>query len=1152
MASQLQDDNMGLPSTASNDEINLYLENLFKLIEKGEGGYDASNRGTIKTKNKDGSIKNSIVGSTNLTTRNGKKLSEMTLGEIKAYQAISDPNNVNRIFTAGRFQMIPEVIKEAQENYGMSDDTIFNADAQNLLGRYLVTKKRPKLGKFFSGSDEVSEEDAMIELAKEFASFPVPRDMRIRNGTDSNGQPKYRTVKKGQSYYGGANKSHHSLDDVRNTLSSVRGAIPINKTAPETSSRPQARPMEINSAAIPQAAVDTGLKPKARPADLQDPRSSTGAEGYGSVGGPMFDVPPTMGPFREGNPTLYPVPAPPPVTVTPIPSTPTAPQRDPRFEGVPVPRGVPDSPRLSDTFVGVPPVTPVFAEPLAVEQAVMQASPMQQVPQPTPSFNEAFAAGRAAAGGDGGTFMYNDKLYNTNLAKYNQGTSQVMPRYYAEGTGFVDFFKNLFGSNPNPVPGDMRGSPQGVSGLSAEQLAAANAETNMDPSAFNPNIIPVPAMPPSPATDPRNLGGAEGYGQTGDDTSRRAAAQQRLISLRESLPPGSPEHIKVSNLITGSFTPSMTSLDELVDYNIPRSIQDSGRMVANNVPIAPSSPGPFVVPPVLTEQDMLRQDNLQYLNEQLDDLNKRIVFMPSGSDGRAILQTQIDRIKGEIIGYGGTPEFNVPEAKQTGVNTGLITAENDLREANTELRIAKTSDEIAAAAAKAAAARDAINNNQTIPDLNQSIITAEDIKSVAEGKATIAEIDNQINNTVDPSLINALNRKKERVQADINAAQTNLDNEEAGSGRAIEAETPPVVEQDPAMDNREKVLNDLELSNNSGLSTAKDGKVTNKDGAVVGELTAPQVNAAANAAGSDADTLLGKLGPIFKALFGLETQDMTRALGFYLMSRASGASHEGSMRWAGGTVLKQSEQRRVEEKASAEQKRREELAAEIRQEGYDREDERYKVTDALAAAKIAATLKGNQQKLKSDIAKAYGDFRNTAAEEAGDLFGSGEDRLVNIPSNETISRSAVSWGQQNGYDLSDAETANDFAILYGQALQAMKQEAASNPNKKIGTLEGFLNQEQLKAWTAGTSNLWVLNPDEEDENKFEYVGSKYIQELQLPLKEFAQKENSTGNAIMAKLALEWAEMPAEQKRKYGTAKGRNGFYLFVKQKLGNT
>ncbi len=137
----------------------------------------------------------------------------------------------------------------------------------------------------------------------------------------------------------------------------------------------------------------------------------------------------------------------------------------------------------------------------------------------------------------------------------------------------------------------------------------------------------------------------------------------------------------------------------------------------------------------------------------------------------------------------------------------------------------------------------------------------------------------------------------------------------------------PTTPADPAMDNREKVPNDMDSvpainnakeivpgsTSGTGLSLNKDGQIVGPNGNIIempGEVEAKSF-------GTTMAELGSKLGPIFKALFGLETQDMTRALGFYLMSRASGASHEGSMRWAGGTVLKQAEARGIRNSARA-------------------------------------------------------------------------------------------------------------------------------------------------------------------------------------------------------------------------------------------
>ena len=102
------------------------------------------------------------------------------------------------------------------------------------------------------------------------------------------------------------------------------------------------------------------------------------------------------------------------------------------------------------------------------------------------------------------------------------------------------------------------------------------------------NYVSAPTVPASMQDADRMMANNVPMGDSVND--RRAAAQQRLIALRENLVTGSPEHIKVSNLITGAFTPSMTSLDELVNYNIPASIMDSNRMMVGNVPMGDGVP----------------------------------------------------------------------------------------------------------------------------------------------------------------------------------------------------------------------------------------------------------------------------------------------------------------------------------------------------------------------------------------------------------------------------------------------------------------------------------------------------------------------------------------------------------------------------------
>ena len=105
----------------------------------------------------------------------------------------------------------------AIEGLGLSDDTVFNEETQNKIGKYLITEKRKKVGKYLQGDNSVSQDEAMLELAKEFASFPVPKDMSFKRGG------KTVKLKKGDSYYGSGNKAQHTVEEVEEELDKLRG-----------------------------------------------------------------------------------------------------------------------------------------------------------------------------------------------------------------------------------------------------------------------------------------------------------------------------------------------------------------------------------------------------------------------------------------------------------------------------------------------------------------------------------------------------------------------------------------------------------------------------------------------------------------------------------------------------------------------------------------------------------------------------------------------------------------------------------------------------------------------------------------------------------------------------------------------------------------
>ena len=184
------------------------LATLMSFISGGEsygGSLDAANRGTINDK---------IIGSTKVAERGGKKLSDMTLAEIKQYQAIDDPNNPERLFAVGKFQMIPDTLLEAQKALGISDDAVFDEATQTQLGEYLFTGKANtrKTWDYLTGG-ESSIEDAMYGLAREFASMPLPYDLPKGN------------KKAGASYYDSGNAAKYGIDEVKALLRGLRGSL---------------------------------------------------------------------------------------------------------------------------------------------------------------------------------------------------------------------------------------------------------------------------------------------------------------------------------------------------------------------------------------------------------------------------------------------------------------------------------------------------------------------------------------------------------------------------------------------------------------------------------------------------------------------------------------------------------------------------------------------------------------------------------------------------------------------------------------------------------------------------------------------------------------------------------------------------------------
>jgi len=171
---------------------------LLDFIGSGEGGYNSMNQGTQG---------NSIVGSTNnASSKLGKNLTDMTIGEIMDRQAYlmnrSNPQISDYgIFAAGKYQIIPGTMPGAVAGAGLSRSDKFTPQNQDKLGMALIMNKRPYVGKYLRGEHN-DVQGAMLELAREFASMPDPNT--------------------GRSLYGSGNRAFHSVDEVREALIKAR------------------------------------------------------------------------------------------------------------------------------------------------------------------------------------------------------------------------------------------------------------------------------------------------------------------------------------------------------------------------------------------------------------------------------------------------------------------------------------------------------------------------------------------------------------------------------------------------------------------------------------------------------------------------------------------------------------------------------------------------------------------------------------------------------------------------------------------------------------------------------------------------------------------------------------------------------------------
>lgn len=181
---------------------------------------------------------NVIWGGISRTDYPKKPLTEMTIAEVLAWQDSIDSRY--RSEAAGKYQILEDTLRGLVSKYRIDTSRLFNKSMQDDLAMKLLAGRG--FNRFLGGQN--TADDMMLGLAKEWASFPVPRFMRGAS----------RHVDAGQSYYAGdgLNKAHATIAEVEQALN-----LTLERYLGET--RPVPKPETPVKSDITPAAKSGGL-----------------------------------------------------------------------------------------------------------------------------------------------------------------------------------------------------------------------------------------------------------------------------------------------------------------------------------------------------------------------------------------------------------------------------------------------------------------------------------------------------------------------------------------------------------------------------------------------------------------------------------------------------------------------------------------------------------------------------------------------------------------------------------------------------------------------------------------------------------------------------------------------------------------------------
>jgi len=168
---------------------------IFDLLSKGEGTH----------------------GDYNIIFGGGRHgLTSMTINEVIDWQHWQIKKG-SGFSASGKYQIIRKTLIGLKRLMKLEGTELFDKDMQDRMALKLLNDRGYQ--EFLDG--KLSIDKFMIELSKEWASFPVPKGMNKR--VKKNGKLVNVWLPKGSSYYpDGVNHARLSIEEVKDVLTSVR------------------------------------------------------------------------------------------------------------------------------------------------------------------------------------------------------------------------------------------------------------------------------------------------------------------------------------------------------------------------------------------------------------------------------------------------------------------------------------------------------------------------------------------------------------------------------------------------------------------------------------------------------------------------------------------------------------------------------------------------------------------------------------------------------------------------------------------------------------------------------------------------------------------------------------------------------------------